>query len=56
MAYKARLITIKYAAKYPYLFFVHEDVKFHLQNWGGVIENKLREPDCGVIGFAGRQG
>ena len=42
-----------YAAKYPYLFFVHEDVKFHSQNWGGVIENKLREPDCGVIGFAG---
>lgn len=42
-----------HAAKYPYLFFVHEDVKFHSQNWGSVIEAKLQEPDCGVIGFAG---
>lgn len=40
-------------ARYPYLFFVHEDVKFHSQDWGTVIEEKLVEPDCGVIGFAG---
>lgn len=40
-------------AKYPYLFFVHEDVKFHSKNWGPFIETKLIEPDCGVIGFAG---
>ena len=40
-------------AKYPNLFFVHEDVMFHSRNWGVIIENKLREPDCGVIGFAG---
>lgn len=40
-------------AKYPYLFFVHEDVKFHSQNWGQFIEDKLQEPDCGVIGFCG---
>lgn len=40
-------------ARYPFLFFVHEDVKFHSQNWGIVIEDKLKEPDCGVIGFAG---
>lgn len=45
--YAARL------AKYPYLFFVHEDVKFHSFGWGEVIINKLMEPDCGVIGFAG---
>lgn len=42
-----------YRAQYPYLFFVHEDVKFHSQNWGIVIEEKLKEPNCGVIGFAG---
>lgn len=40
-------------AKYPYVFFVHEDVKFHTCNWGDLIEEKLVEPDCGVIGFAG---
>lgn len=40
-------------ARYPFLFFVHEDVKFHSQDWGAVIEEKLKEPDCGVIGFAG---
>lgn len=40
-------------AHYPFLFFVHEDVKFHTQNWGAFIEDKLEEPDCGVIGFAG---
>lgn len=40
---------------YPYLFFVHEDVKFHTKDWGRVIEAKLKEPDCGVIGFAGNK-
>lgn len=40
-------------ARYPFLFFVHEDVKFHTQGWGRVIAEKLQEPDCGVIGFAG---
>ncbi len=40
-------------ARYPYLFFVHEDVKFHSKDWGKVIADKLDEPDCGVIGFAG---
>lgn len=40
-------------ARYPFLFFVHEDVRFRSQDWGTVIEEKLKEPDCGVIGFAG---
>lgn len=40
-------------AHYPYLFFVHEDVLFHTNNWGGIIASKLQEPNCGVIGFAG---
>lgn len=40
-------------AKYPYLFFVHEDVCFHSNSWGREIVNKLAEPDCGVIGFGG---
>lgn len=40
-------------ARYPYLFFVHEDVMFHSCGWGEFVERKLREPDCGVIGFVG---
>lgn len=40
-------------ANFPYLFFVHEDVKFHSLDWGNFIEKKLSETDCGLIGFAG---
>lgn len=40
-------------AKYPYLFFVHEDVRLHSKDWGNFIVKKLDEPNCGVIGFAG---
>jgi hypothetical protein len=40
-------------AHFPFLLFVHEDVRFLSKEWGSVIEEKLKEPDCGVIGFAG---
>lgn len=40
-------------AKYDYICFVHEDVKYNTQDWGTLIINKLSEKDCGVIGFAG---
>lgn len=40
-------------ASFPYLLFVHEDVRFHSSGWGSFIEEKLKEPNCGVIGFAG---
>ncbi len=40
-------------AQYPYLFFVHEDIKFHTSGWGHIIENKLKVPACGAIGVAG---
>jgi hypothetical protein len=40
-------------AKFPFLFFVHEDVRFHSNGWGEYIIRKMQEPDCGVIGFAG---
>lgn len=36
-----------------YLCFVHEDVLFNSNNWGKLLENKLKEPTTGVIGFAG---
>lgn len=40
-------------AKFPFLFFVHEDVKLLSYNWGNFIIQKLKEPDCGVVGFVG---
>lgn len=40
-------------AQYDYLCFIHEDVCFDTPNWGEAILNKLKEEDCGVIGFAG---
>lgn len=40
-------------ARFPYLLFIHEDAGFVTNNWWTTIERKLREPDCGVIGFAG---
>ena len=35
------------------LCFVHEDVRFHTNNFGPIIYNKVLEPKTGVIGFAG---
>lgn len=40
-------------AKYDLLCFVHEDVAFRTQDWGGTVASKLSEADCGVVGFAG---
>lgn len=40
-------------AKYDCLCFAHEDIAFHTPNWGKIIIDKLKEPDCGVIGFGG---
>ena len=40
-------------AKYNDLCFVHEDVDFLTQDWGKIIDLKLKEDNCGVIGFAG---
>lgn len=40
-------------AKYDLLCFIHEDVAFHTKGWGHILADKLSEPDCGVIGFAG---
>jgi len=40
-------------ARYDYLCFVHEDVRFDTPDWGPAIAAELARPDCGVIGFAG---
>src|SRR4051812_42275498 len=39
---------------YPYLCFVHEDVKFVTSNWGRLIINHFEsEPQIGLLGVAG---
>lgn len=41
-------------SKYDYLLFVHEDVIFHTNNWGGVIVDIFNEDEnVGLIGVAG---
>ncbi len=40
-------------AHYQNLCFVHEDVLFQGENWGEEIEEKLAEPNTGIIGFMG---
>ena len=40
-------------AQFDYLCFLHEDLQFISSDWGKLIINKLSEPDCGVVGFAG---
>jgi GT2 family glycosyltransferase len=41
-------------SRYPYLCFVHEDVKFISKNWGqNLITHFSTDPKCGVLGLAG---
>jgi hypothetical protein len=41
-------------ARYPYLCFVHEDVKFVTQNWGeNLINHFIGDDETGVVGVAG---
>ena len=40
-------------AKGEYLCFMHEDVRFHRNNWGRVIERALMHENVGALGVAG---
>lgn len=40
-------------SQFPYLCFVHEDVRFHSQGWGKKILFHLDDKQTGVIGVAG---
>lgn len=40
-------------AKYPYLCFCHEDVRFLSHNWGEKITTHLSDQETGLIGVAG---
>jgi len=41
-------------SKYPYLCFVHEDVKFHSKGWGNSVVAYFQQPKTGILGLAGR--
>ena len=40
-------------AQFENLCFLHEDIAFRSQDWGDIIEKKLQDPNCGIIGFTG---
>jgi len=40
-------------AKYEYLLFIHEDVKFHTQNWGLPLIEILQTESIGIVGVSG---
>ncbi len=40
-------------SQYPYLCMIHEDVRFHSNNWGEKIITHLKTPNVGIIGIAG---
>lgn len=40
-------------SNFPYLCFVHEDVKFITGNWGINLMHHLDDPETGIIGVAG---
>jgi len=40
-------------SNYPYLCFVHEDVRFHTANWGLNIIAHLQDPKTGIVGAGG---
>jgi hypothetical protein len=40
-------------AKYPYLCFVHEDVRFWTKNWGQYMIETLQQESAGILGVGG---
>ncbi len=40
-------------AKFPYVCFVHEDVRFLTKDWGKIVAGKLEDKEVGVLGVAG---
>lgn len=40
-------------ARFDLVGFLHEDIAFRTPDWGDTIAAQLRQPGCGVIGFAG---
>jgi GT2 family glycosyltransferase len=40
-------------SKYPYLCFMHDDIKYHSQNWGTKVIEHFADVNTGAIGIAG---
>ncbi|MDF7810187.1 glycosyltransferase [Hymenobacter sp. YC55] len=42
-------------SKYDILCFMHEDICFHTQEWGSIVEDILSDQTVGVLGVAGSE-
>lgn len=40
-------------ARFPYLCFMHDDIRFHTSNWGNNVVNHFSDKQVGMIGVAG---
>ncbi|RYE17333.1 MAG: hypothetical protein EOP45_15980, partial [Sphingobacteriaceae bacterium] len=40
-------------AKFDFLCFMHEDIKFHTADWGKKVIEQISQPATGVLGVAG---
>jgi hypothetical protein len=40
-------------SQYPLLCFMHDDIVYHSENWGGVVIDYFSSPDIGMIGIGG---
>lgn len=40
-------------SKYPYLCFMHDDVRYHTKNWGDNVINHFLDQQVGMLGVAG---
>ncbi|WP_052323754.1 glycosyltransferase [Flavihumibacter sp. ZG627] len=40
-------------SRYPFLCFIHEDVKFDTKGWGQLVINHLSNHQIGIVGIAG---
>ena len=46
-------LDVEVVEQFENLCFLHEDIAFRSQDWGDIIEKKLQDPNCGIIGFTG---
>lgn len=40
-------------AKFDFLIFMHEDVKFDSKNWGHIVVNNFQDENVGIVGLSG---
>lgn len=40
-------------SKYPFLLFMHDDIKYHTEQWGQKLIDHFKDPEVGGVGIAG---